>query len=1078
MNDNIYQPNIDLTKFQKVLKEYPSSADLAAKSQEPEAIVKLKAFLKKIENKTSNLNFYNCSTEEALKYFELLLELESSLAPDDKGRNRVLFDALQSDAEVFFQYAKLLHEHNALNRDNLELKTNQSNPQCSLIFPDRTRIIINAATFLLKAKVDLDDDTRWYIKEFYFLKEENFDIFNTLSSIGILTKENLDIILKNKSRSNLYYIRTSVRLLVELHQLKIPLNSEIIRALLENTNLADKEIIEERADIIKLFHQANLLQDNKNLPYINKFSSRTIHSLLEGGILTSETLAKLPNNYSDVVALKFVELHKAGVVIDDNIINDFNINERENGLFYLRCLSYLYLSGLIYDEKGNKNYALMDEIEQKIVPCYRKTEWFWILTQAKMVTEARIHEISGYAVGYSRSHNPEFIKIIEALNLQNIASEEMYEYVNNLLYKNYSTIAVCLKLLKSVQIFDQYKEMIKSNSAILDNTLELLLTKLSSSNILTADTARQIIDNINLFYNIALQDAFYRLPDHIPITQQNFNRIITICTQPDLDIGTKQARIVVILQHILNAANAGVAEDFNGAQSTHTESVHKSVSESAKKLSQTYPEIIDPNDTKILEETIGKIQKWINSLPITTNPSDKNAAAQRCIARIADPTYHFVDPESKVSIRQLLGLAWTAIHDDSRRSGTLEDAKKLLIEGFYEIQREYNISEKNVDDNEQADRPACTGGGFNKIMEKLASIHLDVEVRTITKPGFAAKLPRAVIEKSREYLNKFKRENSANDFNNLLKKIKASMEDSLELPQDFWETIKPEVTKEMSGFKVLFGNKFEENVHSGRMADLGPLLEEFEKKESEKEREKQDKKEQKNTEVNTKGEILVADDNDSETTPKTQIDPVKSIVDKIANVIKKAYGNDFEKSSVKHSRVLTAKRLCNIQASSLEELKEILIAEGKAIHFSPDNSSKMWCFDNSKMENIILNALSNPALKQIDLSKSKDNIYKITREGAHCLLDYVDKCERSFKFKIAHRCDPKSPTGQKIEKAGQLAHRLLKCKSQQNLTNFLADINAGITDPAFKNSGLIGILSKIKDDISQLNSGLKINLSK
>jgi hypothetical protein len=42
-------------------------------------------------------------------------------------------------------------------------------------------------------------------------------------------------------------------------------------------------------------------------------------------------------------------------------------------------------------------------------------------------------------------------------------------------------------------------------------------------------------------------------------------------------------------------------------------------------------------------------------------------------------------------------LAFTAIHDETKRQGTLEDALALFVEGLYEIQRGDNLNEDGID---------------------------------------------------------------------------------------------------------------------------------------------------------------------------------------------------------------------------------------------------------------------------------------------------------------------------------------------------------------------------------------------
>ena len=152
-----------------------------------------------------------------------------------------------------------------------------------------------------------------------------------------------------------------------------------------------------------------------------------------------------------------------------------------------------------------------------------------------------------------------------------------------------------------------------------------------------------------------------------------------------------------------------------------------------------------------LERVIKDISTWLTEVP---GNSLQIMAAKRCFPRLTAVDYTFTDPESLVSTRQLLALAWIAIHDESKRhSGTtLDHAKALLLEGLYEIQRGYNISGNNVDNNAPNDLSICVAGTFNKIIEKLQGVHSSVKIDYITMEGAALKLQAVVREEAMSYL--------------------------------------------------------------------------------------------------------------------------------------------------------------------------------------------------------------------------------------------------------------------------------------------------------------------------------------
>jgi hypothetical protein len=227
--------------------------------------------------------------------------------------------------------------------------------------------------------------------------------------------------------------------------------------------------------------------------------------------------------------------------------------------------------------------------------------------------------------------------------------------------------------------------------------------------------------------------------------------IIAICNDNQGNLAEGRQRFTAYVnQTILGmaAGQPGAAPAFNPSQSTHTASVHKSVSEPAIRLRTLYNDNIVGDN---LERIIKDISTWLTRVP---GDSLQIMAAKRCFPRLTAVDYTFTDPTSGVSTRQLLALAWIAIHDESKRhqGTTLDDAKALLLQGFYEIQRGYNISGNNVDNKAPIDLSICLAGTFNKIMEKLHGVHSSVEIHYITMEGAGLKLEAVVREEAMSYL--------------------------------------------------------------------------------------------------------------------------------------------------------------------------------------------------------------------------------------------------------------------------------------------------------------------------------------
>ena len=130
-----------------------------------------------------------------------------------------------------------------------------------------------------------------------------------------------------------------------------------------------------------------------------------------------------------------------------------------------------------------------------------------------------------------------------------------------------------------------------------------------------------------------------------------------------------------------------------------------------------------------------------------SNDSEKNKVAKDCILRIADPVNTFTDAGSDISLRELLALTFSAIQDDEKRISSVEDAGTQFVEGLYEIQRGYNLSNEGVDQG-GLDRPICSAGAFNKLIEKLVGIHQDCQIQFITRETASLKLPIVVREEA------------------------------------------------------------------------------------------------------------------------------------------------------------------------------------------------------------------------------------------------------------------------------------------------------------------------------------------
>ena len=325
----------------------------------------------------------------------------------------------------------------------------------------------------------------------------------------------------------------------------------------------------------------------------------------------------------------------------------------------------------------------------------------------------------------------EVIDAVDELNSNGLLTAENFYTVFS--QNNPSVIARALCALKDADLLTS-----KNRNAIkrLANTKSIssILCKLNEADRLTQVNFKQLLrlnDSYLLVY--AANFIFPAIPYHL-FTQAVFNQIIMRIQQDN------QLQLDQYLDQLLARDNPiPVPALINHDQSTHTASVHQSVSESAAKLLARYGTTLEGIG---LEDTLNKIKTYVEGLD---NRFLKNKAAKRCIKRVIATNYIFIDPISKINFQELLALVFLTIQDDKNRLGDKEDAYLQFIDGLYEIQRGYNLSETGIDQGGE-DKPICMAGTFNKLIEKLQGIHLDCEARFITQKIASLKLPAVVHE--------------------------------------------------------------------------------------------------------------------------------------------------------------------------------------------------------------------------------------------------------------------------------------------------------------------------------------------
>jgi hypothetical protein len=523
-----------------------------------------------------------------------------------------------------------------------------------------------------------------------------------------------------------------------------------------------------------LQRQGVLTQDNFELVanHANPDSlARALSSLQRAGILDQENRALVANHAAPSgLSLAFLSLDIARILTQDNfeLVASHAVPSR-----LADALSCLQRAGILDQE----NRALVANHTNPDDLC-------------TMLSRFLTHENLALVASHA---NPRILNwALCSLQKARILTQPNLELVAN--HARPDVLARALSSLQKDRILTQPNLELVATHARPD-VLAYSLSHLQQAGILNQQSiAALVTPNHAALLTIEAHDRIWgRIPNHL-LTTVNFQRLLT---------AAEHANPMEELQRIVNQilgvqAGAGHAAAFNPSQSTHTASVHESVSASAVRLRNSYGNPLN------LEEKIIEIKVYIDGLDNTP----EHQAAKRCIERITAADYSFTDPISQVSTRQLLALAYTAIHDIDRCSASLEDAKALFVEGLYESQRGYNI-EFGQGPEQGQDAPICVAGTFNKVMEKLNRIHTDVELVFITHEGASSKFQRLAQEHAKDYLQtQVESINTGNhqSVQDLLERLNAAV--SLE---PIWDAIKTQVQTQLwDEFSKAYGNNPED----------------------------------------------------------------------------------------------------------------------------------------------------------------------------------------------------------------------------------------------------------------------------
>jgi hypothetical protein len=250
------------------------------------------------------------------------------------------------------------------------------------------------------------------------------------------------------------------------------------------------------------------------------------------------------------------------------------------------------------------------------------------------------------------------------------------------------------------------------------------LRLLLNSNLLNQYNFNSLMDYYAILLSDQARDIWLRLPR---LSADQLRGIFTLCGANGDNIAQGQHAFQAYVDRILGINNR-TRGALNSAQSTHTASVHKSVSKSVIAVKESYAGVshkdLMGNVEQLREYIISHCEKTEDTL------NSKPHAALRYLQELLHNDFR--DPTSEVSTLEWLGLAWKAISDETYRypGVTMEAGQEAIVNALYQIQRGYNLSEDGIDDA-KPDSRICISGAFNKAVEALHGIDTRVYIEII-----------------------------------------------------------------------------------------------------------------------------------------------------------------------------------------------------------------------------------------------------------------------------------------------------------------------------------------------------------
>ena len=297
------------------------------------------------------------------------------------------------------------------------------------------------------------------------------------------------------------------------------------------------------------------------------------------------------------------------------------------------------------------------------------------------------------------------------------------ENFNDLLHHahcaNQYAYALCL-LQKAELLTPDNREIVSAHTSGLKGLAALLVVFFECSlhpRLLTQREFELMIDCSARFSHTYIIHSLHRLPDtlRIPII---FTQLIRL---------SEQDEIIRFLQDCIQQDNEISSPPevmrINYNESAQNAAVEKSILEALEKLKSRYQAFL--KDRLAQKKTIRAIRVFAEQLEdekTTTRP------VRTCIQwLLTNP--HTEIQRNALTLKQTLLLVFHALHDETARVQPMDraDCYDKLIQSLDHIQRSKNKDEKG-NDLGGADETACVGGTFNKLVDTLNKIHVDVEI--------------------------------------------------------------------------------------------------------------------------------------------------------------------------------------------------------------------------------------------------------------------------------------------------------------------------------------------------------------